>query len=103
MTTRQQPSWIEAAIADDAAAIATRASPSSTNLAHHVTSITASYDEPLTIGTLILRHGVTELARWNVLESFGMTFPSPILLPPGESAVLELSAGESISALHRRG
>lgn len=88
---REVASWAETDNQTNATATATRSAPDG-GLKHFITSISGSFGGNVTAKTLILKYGSTEVARWYVNISFGMCFSSPIELPAGTAANLELEA-----------
>lgn len=91
MINREYHSWVELDTQDNAAATATRAAPSG-GISHYVTSVSGSYSASVAGATLILSEGSTEIARWHVYDAFGLVFPSPIYIAPGNAVNLELAA-----------
>lgn len=91
MIAREYHSWIETATADNAAATATKAAPSG-GISHYITSVSASFEASVSGAVLQLKEGSTVLAKWHVYDAFAIVFPSPIKLPPGTAANLELAA-----------
>lgn len=90
--TREVASWVESTTATNATATATRDAPSG-GLRHFITGVSGSFDATVSGATLILKDGATEVARWNVYDTFALVFPSPIALSPATAANLELAAG----------
>lgn len=88
---REVSSWVESAQATAAAATATRAAPAG-GLSHFISSISGSYGTAQ-IGLLTLKQGATTIGRWEVHNSFGISFPSPIKIAPGTAVSAELAAG----------
>lgn len=88
-------SWVESTTADNAVATATRAAPSG-GISHYITSVSGSFSATVSGATLTLKQGTTEVARWNVYDSFSLSFSSPIKLDPGDAANLELAASGTL-------
>jgi hypothetical protein len=86
-------SWVDSDTSDNALSTATKAAPAG-GLSHFVTGVAGSY-EAAAIGTLILKDGTTEVARWEAHNSFSEEFASPIKLSPATAANLELDASGS--------
>lgn len=92
MVNREYHSWVDTDTATNATATATKAAPAE-GLSHFITSVSGSFDATASGITLILKDGSTEVARWNVYDSFALALSSPIKLSPGTAANLELAAG----------
>ena len=91
MNVRQPHSWVDTDNADNSAATATKAAAGGA-LSHYITSVSGGYDATVSGADLILKHGTTEVARWQVYDSFSLSFSSPIQLPPNTVANLVLDA-----------
>lgn len=91
MRTVQKPSEkFDTTTADNATATATIAAPNAGCTANYVTSVAGGFDAAVAGKTLILKDGSTEILRWIVHNSFGLSFPNPI--PVTGAANLELEA-----------
>lgn len=95
---REYHSWTETANAAAGTATATRAAAAG-GLRHFVTSISASFSSTESGALLTLEQDTTEKGRWYVYDHMELSFSSPIVIEPGNDAILELAAGTGTGAV----
>lgn len=95
---REYASWVETDNAVAGIATATRVAAAG-GLRHFVTSVSASFSEANAGVLLTLEQGGTEIGRWYVHNQLVLALNSPIVIEPGNDAILELAAGSGTGAV----